>query len=116
MKINMFVVAGMIMFAMLSNSVQAKTATCLITEGSSTTYKGKCDFHSEKGGSFSVTPIGKKTFDGERSTVSVYITGKDEAHVRGLTTAGINSMWGEAVRSQTQKACWVGEDFKVCAW
>lgn len=28
----------------------------------------------------------------------------------------MNSRWGEAKRSSQDKACWVGGDFKVCAW
>ncbi|WP_017295364.1 hypothetical protein [Geminocystis herdmanii] len=38
------------------------------------------------------------------------------AEVRGLTTAGINSRWGEARRSKSDKACWVGDDFTICAY
>lgn len=116
MTIKFSILAGIFALGLLSQTVQAKTATCLITEGASTTYKGKCDFRSEAGGTFSVSPIGKKTFDGERTTVSVYMLGNNTAQVRGLTTAGINAMWGDAVRSNTQKACWVGDDFKICAW
>lgn len=39
----------------------------------------------------------------------------DDEYVRGLTSEGINSRWGEAKRSKKDKSCWIGEDFKICA-
>jgi len=47
--------------------------------------------------------------------VNVYILEKGHAQVRGLTTDGINSMWGNAKRSTQDRSCWVGSDFKICA-
>lgn len=48
-------------------------------------------------------------------SASVDIVETNQAEVRGLTSKGINSRWGEAKRSRKQPSCWVGEDFKVCA-
>ena len=48
--------------------------------------------------------------------VSVDIIEKGVAEVRGLTKDGINSRWGSAKRDLKDKACWKGDDFKVCAW
>lgn len=45
----------------------------------------------------------------------VIVEGKDQAVVQA-TKIGGGSMRGEAMRSQKQKACWIGSDFKVCAW
>ena len=81
-------------------------------------YRGKCRFVVEKGGSFSLSHPnrqGQPLFS-EITDVSVYIVARNQAEVRGLTTAGINSRWGEAVRSRRNPACWVGSDFEVCAW
>jgi hypothetical protein len=36
--------------------------------------------------------------------------------VRGLTTDGINSRWGTALRSKADPACWKGSDFEICAY
>jgi hypothetical protein len=33
-----------------------------------------------------------------------------------LTDEGINSRWGRAIRSRRDRACWVGEDFTICAY
>lgn len=79
-------------------------------------YRGKCRFDVERGGSFSLShPSGKPLFGGIMD-VSVYIVARNQAEVRGLTTDGIKSRWGEAVRSRRNPACWVGSDFEVCAW
>jgi hypothetical protein len=80
-------------------------------------YKGKCLFMPEKGGSFSLShPVSKdKPLYDSILVVSVYVEGA-AAEVRGLTKDGINSRWGIAKRSAKDKACWVGEDFRVCAW
>jgi hypothetical protein len=47
--------------------------------------------------------------------ISVSVVRPGVAEVRGLTKRGINSRWGEARRSKSNRACWVGEDFKICA-
>ncbi|TAK59674.1 hypothetical protein [Methylobacter sp.] len=74
-------------------------------------------FSLEKGGSFSLRNADKsKTILEGITDVSVYIIEKDIADVRGVTTDGINSRWGEAKRSTKDKACWIGSDFKICAW
>ncbi|MEE9435034.1 MAG: hypothetical protein V3V15_12425, partial [Sphingorhabdus sp.] len=48
--------------------------------------------------------------------ITVAVIGSGKAEVRGLTKAGINSRWGEATRSTSDKACWTGSDFEVCAY
>lgn len=46
----------------------------------------------------------------------VIVVGKDKAMVQATKLGGGGSMWGDAVRSPKQKACWLGNDFKICAW
>lgn len=78
-------------------------------------YKGKCDFLLEEKGSFSISNIQKEgPLFAKVLVVSVYMIGKNTAEVRGLTSAGNNSRWGEAKRSKKDKACWIGEDFRIC--
>ena len=48
--------------------------------------------------------------------ISVTIVATGVAEVRGLTTDGINSRWGSAVRSKVDSACWTGSDFEICAY
>ena len=46
----------------------------------------------------------------------VMVERKNQAVVQATRIGGGGSIWGEAIRSQTQKACWVGNNFKICAW
>ncbi len=82
------------------------------------TYNGSCLFLPDTPkGSFSLTnPDKNKRLTDTISMVNVTIIEKGIAEVSGLTKDGINSRWGEAKRSSTDKACWEGQDFKVCAW
>jgi len=93
-----------------------KTVNCEITTGNEVVYKGKCDFIPDQGGTFSLSNIDQdKPLFEHVMMITVYITGKGTAQVRGLTTSANNSLWGDAKRSPKDKACWVGEDFKICA-
>lgn len=105
-----------IILGALTSSLFAKSALCTIESNGQTEFHGNCDFQAERGGSFSIAQ-----FDPNRPLyssilfVSVSIVSRGVAEVRGLTTDGINSRWGEARRSQNDRACWVGSDFKICA-
>lgn len=82
------------------------------------TYKGSCVFSPDMPkGSFSLAnPDKDKPLNEGITLISVTVTEPGVAEVSGLTAEGINSRWGEAKRSSKDKACWEGEDFKVCAW
>jgi hypothetical protein len=99
---------------LLTNAI-AKPARCVVTSNGAPAYDGKCDFSAEKGGSFSIKPIGRDAFDGA-TIISISVTLPGVAEVRGLTRDGINSRWGEAKRSASDRACWVGDDFKICVY
>jgi hypothetical protein len=109
---------GLALLFITAQSLAAdKTVKCQIDSGNKVAYKGKCVFSPEEKGSFSLSnPNDNKPLLDEISMVNVYIIEKGIAEVRGLTTDGINSRWGEAKRSEKDKACWIGSDFKVCAW
>ncbi|MEB3210763.1 MAG: hypothetical protein VKL39_05390 [Leptolyngbyaceae bacterium] len=95
---------------------QAITARCVIKGGSDEIrFDGECLFGQFGGnGSFFIeAPSG--LIDGYMS-ISVAIIEPGIAEVRGLTTDGINSRWGEAQRSRSDAACWVGSDFTICAY
>jgi hypothetical protein len=84
-------------------------------------YVGPCKFFRDSGGSFNIAPAGRTEFfkharqDPGLTDIRVDVTG-DEADVHGLTTNGINSRWGSAKRSKSDHACWVGDDFSICAY
>jgi hypothetical protein len=102
----------------LAATAEAKprTARCVITAPQTTPYRGPCKFVAEAGGSFSISPIGRRFLVGEVDLVSVTIIRPDVAEVRGLTRDGINSRWGEARRSRRDRACWDGSDFRICVY
>ncbi|PHR18379.1 MAG: hypothetical protein COA41_09870 [Sphingopyxis sp.] len=92
-----------------------KSAKCMITTGGEV-LKGPCLFESGPNGSFSVETDAIPGLKNQISSISVWMIEKGTAEVRGLTKDGINSRWGEAQRSETDKACWTGSDFEVCAY
>jgi hypothetical protein len=97
-------------------NADAKPARCVVIGAGMTPYKGKCDFSADDGGgSFSITPTGEPAFGGA-TVINVSVISPGVAEVRGLTRDGINSRWGEAKRSKTDPACWVGSDFKICVY
>lgn len=109
-----------LMVATLSMPIQAtsKVATCKISSMNEILFKGKCLFHSEKGGSFALTSLHDQgyLFD-DLIVLNVSIIEKGVAEVRGVRAeTGISSRWGTAIRSKTQRACWEGADFQICAW
>jgi hypothetical protein len=94
--------------------VTDQAVKCEIYSNGKIAVNGKCKLFPEKGGSFALSSLDGKPLLENIIDVSVTITGEGIAEVRGLTTDGINSRWGEAKRSPIDKACWEGSDFKVC--
>lgn len=94
---------------------QARIARCVI-DSEGTSYRGPCQYVVARGGTFTLSPAHARSFGEGVVSVTVYVTQRGVADVRGLTRDGINSRWGRAVRSRRDSACWVGEDFSVCAY
>ena len=93
-----------------------RVVSCTITTATKTAYNGPCLFIPEAGGSFSLSNTKRQgpLFD-DIGVLSVFIIAKGRAEVRGLTSDGINSRWGEAQRSTKDAACWEGSGFSICA-
>lgn len=107
---------AMLSMAVLPESAQAGEATCVIKgSNNETIFRGKCNFN-QFGGNGSFWVEAKSGLIAERESISVNIVKPGVAEVYGVTTAGINSRWGEARRSSSDKACWVGSDFTICAY
>lgn len=111
---------GLILLTYFAASVALaaeRSVKCEIDSSGSPAFKGRCLFLSEPGGSFNLRHAdGASPLVGDISDVSVSIIRKNVAEVRGLTGDGVNSRWGEARRSKKDGACWLGSDFKICAW
>ncbi len=111
------VAAGLLGGAFFSASpAMARKAHCLITSGPVTQFRGVCDFRGQADGSFSLTAAKSSPFLENTIMISVQMISKGRADVRGLTKSGINSRWGMVRRSRKNPACWLGSDFKICAW
>ena len=99
----------------LPAAAAARPARCVIRSAGAPTWRGACNFIPDRGGSFAVAPARGNFPDGV-GDISVSLVSPGVAEVRGLTSDGINSRWGEARRSRRDPACWVGEDFSVCVY
>lgn len=93
-----------------------RVAQCVITGRDTDPWRGPCLFTAERDGSFSVSPTRGRTFSDGVQMISIAVTSRGEGEVRGLTSEGVNSMWGHSVRSRRDPACWIGDDFSVCAY
>lgn len=106
---------GACVAASLSTPADARAARCVIvTEGER--YAGPCDFRAERGGSFSVERTDGGMLPGDAALLSLSIVSRGVGEVRALLDNGINARWGEAERSTTDPACWIGPDFSLCAY
>lgn len=114
--LNFFPLVSVLFITQTSHSVSAADAFCVVKGfENKTLFSGDCIFQQYGGnGSFSLeSPRG---LIADYLAIGVYIIEPGIAEVRGLTSKGINSRWGEAVRSSSDKACWVGSDFSICAY
>lgn len=93
--------------------VEIKTANCLLWPSN---FRGDCQFEPRGRGSFSVRLDEGDTFydDVAELLVTVYMPG--QADVRAMNADGTSHMIGEAKRSETYPACWIGTGFSVCAY
>jgi len=107
----------LLLIVLSSHLTQAadKIVSCEIMRDGATAYTGKCILMPLHDGSFILSNLQQQIplFD-DVSMVSVSLTEKDVADVRGLTSAGIRSLWGEAKRFQKDPACCTGYDFEIC--
>ncbi len=91
-----------------------RRAACVIRSAEGVELDGPCLFQGTEGGSFDLDPVQGKHLIPNVVSVSLTVTSPGEGHVRGLTSDGINSMWGPVKRSSTDPSCWAGSDFEIC--
>lgn len=117
---NVTVIAGFLWAA--SSAAALRQARCKISsDEGGLLLDAPCAFSADRTGSFTLDPVRGKYLIPPRQrgdqgilslTLDVISVGVGE--VRGLTSEGINSRWGQAIRSKSDRACWVGSDFRVC--
>lgn len=78
-------------------------------------YKGDCEIHREGGGTFILWapyPENHLPIFEDMSTITVFVVTGDRAKVSGMTTDGIQNIWGDAMRSKSDAGCWNEPTFK----
>ena len=94
--------------------LSSKPANCQIELAGKSIYDGACNFESSGGGSFSITGFDiNQSLIGHVQEISVEIEEPNIATVFGSNENGMLHEWGQAKRS---KGCWIGSNFKVCAY
>lgn len=107
--------ASALFAASSAGSAFAVEALCEIHPAGEKAMRMPCSFTAEQDGSFSVESLkADSPLYGDILVVSLAMMEKGRGQVSGLTKDGINSRWGEAVREKKDKACWKGEDFRIC--
>jgi hypothetical protein len=102
--------------AAASAQENSRIVDCRVESEGKVVVNGKCRFTPEPGGSFTLeSATANRPLFGSILQVSVALISPGTAEVRGLTRQGINSRWGEAQRSNDDRSCWVGSDFRICA-
>ncbi|AOA59522.1 hypothetical protein [Acinetobacter larvae] len=109
-------IAALCLGLALSSTSWAKTANCQVEEGGKLSFKGQCEFILHENGSFSLQNADStKALLREIMSLNVDITQPNVAEVSDSLTYGNYTQWGAAQRSKTDKSCWVGNDFRICA-
>jgi hypothetical protein len=90
-----------------------RSAKCLLWPNN---FRGACVFTPMGRGSFMITRDGGEPFYDEVNEIIVFVYTAGKADVRTKTASGESVRLGEAERSETYPACWIGEGFSVCAY
>jgi hypothetical protein len=115
-KMKKELIALLMLAALFPLAAEGKHARCVIKQDGATAFSGSCNFQMGAGGSFGIRRLDAKPILPNITDISVSIISPGVADVRGLTTDGINSRWGTALRSKVDPACWKGSDFEICAY
>jgi hypothetical protein len=110
------VIALCVAAALLPAWAEGKDARCVIKQDGVVAYSGCCLFQLARAGSFTITRAERQSMLPRISVISVDLLSPGRAEVKGLTTDGIHSRWGAALRNKKDPACWTGSDFEICAY
>jgi hypothetical protein len=97
---------------------QARIARCVVIVESRSLLDGPCEFRSEdRDGSFSLAAVNAQDWlMPDAGTISLWVTKPGLAEV--FVVQARSSRWGQAKRSKTDRACWIGAEgsYKICAY
>jgi hypothetical protein len=90
-----------------------KSARCDVWYRNAIAYQGPCEFALRAGGSFTLTFPQKAGDISQRRVGQISVqVGRDGI----ATVTDADSRWGHAIRSKKDQACWIGREFRVCAY
>jgi hypothetical protein len=93
-------------------------AQCEVSRHGEKLFNGPCRFRQFGGnGSFSLYPISRNnSFQGGIGSITLTVTSPGAGDVKGLVRDGTAESWGGARQEALQKACWKGQDFRLCIY
>lgn len=89
-------------------------AQCKIVAEGKIQYNKECFVLNSKKAEFSIKPKKSDFFYSTITMLSLTLIDVNKYHVRGLTSYGNNSYFGDASKSDTSSNCWIGNDFTIC--
>lgn len=93
----------------------AKNAKCSVHSADGN-FNGPCTFAVQRGGSFTIRALDRRTILPRVGAVTVDVTGDGTGEAKAVMVSGVSSPWGEVHRSPGDRSCWVGDDFWICAY
>jgi hypothetical protein len=110
-KLSLALSAASVLIAVTAVPASARPARCVIAIDDNR-YNGPCDFTSRKGGTFFLSAF-RRSFN--IRAIDVFVTRNGVGDAR-ITPAGAKPIWGRALRSREESACWEGDTFKICVY
>ena len=99
----------------VAQPASAKVARCAI-KARVGQLNGPCTVTARRGGSFTIEPVRQRYLVGKFMSINVNVDRRGIGTVRAVSGRGYTARWGRAVRSKRDRACWIGQDFSVCAY
>jgi hypothetical protein len=87
---------------------------CVVDSGGETVHDGPCTRRVDPEATVLSLPS-EASFNGA-NPLTIASVGDGRFDVRGLTSDGTNSRWGDAAVSPSDADCWVGTGFQICAY